>query len=122
MAKEKSVTVTQIRIEQDHAERQGIAHSALSGGRAGGVTRLALMFMIGASTGLVSRLTDNPLPSSRLRVALVLFYLATSIFNVWITQKTEQGEEKKAFWWPMFFTFFDAAFFLSMAVVDHTLG
>lgn len=65
----KSVTLAQIKLEQDHDEAQVRAQSALVGERAVALTRLAMMLMIGASTGIISRLADVPLPESSLRTA-----------------------------------------------------
>ena len=67
MAKDKSVTVTQIRVEQDHAELKVMAQGALLGERVVAMARLGMFLLIGVSTGVVGRLTGTLSPPSTLR-------------------------------------------------------
>lgn len=122
MAREKSNTVTQIRIEQSHAEEQVMAQSALIGERAVAWTRLAMMLMLGASTVIVSQLAHVPLPESKTRQALVLTYMAYTVSTVWFTHRTKNAEASRAMWIPFLFIFVDAGFFLGQTWIAQSLG
>lgn len=119
---EKSVTVTQIRVEQQHAEEQVMAQSALIGERLVAITRLMMFALIGLSTGVVSRLADAPHPESAVRPFVVVGYLTFCIFAVVVTQRVKQGTPKRAMWFPLVFIVIDAGFFLGMAAIAKSIG
>jgi adenylate cyclase len=122
MARDKSVTVAQIRIEQQHAEQQVMAQSALLGERLVAKTRLVMFLLIGVSTGIVSRLTDNPHPESPLRGVIVGLYMVFCLGSIAATHLVKQGDAKKAMWLPLGFIFIDAGFFVSMTWIAQSIG
>jgi adenylate cyclase len=117
-----SVTATQIRIEQDHADQLVRAQSALIGERAVAITRLALMLMLGLATGGIGHATGKALPQSPYRFTMVAFYLVMSVGAVVFTQRAKSSEPRKALVIPILFTFLDAGFFLGHAFIDKSLG
>ena len=122
MAKEKSVTVTQIRIEQHHAEEQVMAQGALMGERNVAITRMVLFLLTGFSTGILSRLTDRPHPPSLLRSVIVCIYAVFTLTTLVVTHRIKRAEVGKALWLPFVFIFVDAGFFLSMTWIAQSIG
>ena len=122
MSREKSVTLAQIRLEQEHDEAQVRAQSALIGERAVAITRLAMMMMIGISTGFLSRFAATPTPDSTLRGVVVGLYLTFTLFTVVATQRVKKGSPKLALWLVGSYIFLDASFFLFHAWNDQRLG
>lgn len=118
----ESVTLAQIKLEQDHDEAQVRAQSALIGERAVAITRLAMLTLIGISTGLISRLTGTAPPESTLRAVVVGVYLTFSIGAVISTQRVKKANPKLALWLVGSFIFLDAAFPLFHAWNDARLG
>lgn len=122
MSGEKSATIAQIRLDQEHDEAQVRAQSALIGERAVALTRLAVMTLIGLSTGVLDRFADTPTPESPLRGAVVALYLSFCIVTVVVTQRVKKGDPKLALWLVGSYIFIDAAFFLFHAWNDQRLG
>lgn len=122
MSGEKSATIAQIRIDQEHDEAQVRAQSALIGERAVAITRLAVMTLIGLSTGVLDRFADTPTPGSPLRGVVVGLYLSFCIVTVVVTQRVKKGDPKLALWLVGSYIFIDAAFFLFHAWNDQRLG
>ncbi|MDP1828908.1 MAG: adenylate/guanylate cyclase domain-containing protein [Archangium sp.] len=122
MSGEKSATIAQIRLDQEHDEAQVRAQSALIGERAVAITRLAVMTLIGISTGVLDRFADVPTPASPLRGVVVGLYLAFCIGVVVMTQRVKKGDPKLALWLVGSYIFIDAAFFLFHAWNDQRLG
>ncbi len=122
MAKEKSVTVTQIRLEQSHAEDLVLAQSALIGERAVAWARLAMLLLIGAATAVVARLTNTELPASLSRQLLVLTYFTFTAVTVWVVHRKMKPSLKHATWIPFSFIFVDAGFFVGQTYIAKTLG
>lgn len=122
MAQEKSVTATQIRVEQNHAEEQVMAQSALIGERAVAITRTVMFVMIGISTGIVSRLTGELHPDSAVRPFVVGLYLLFCVGTLVITHRTKQGKANRAMWFPFAFIFIDAGFFVAMTWIAQSIG
>jgi adenylate cyclase len=122
MSGEKSATIAQIRLDQEHDEAQVRAQSALIGERAVAITRLAVMTLIGISTGVLDRFADTPTPESPLRGAVVGLYLSFCIFTVVVTQRVKKGDPRLALWLVGSYIFIDAAFFLFHAWNDQRLG
>ncbi|MBS1148747.1 MAG: Adenylate cyclase [Myxococcaceae bacterium] len=122
MRQEKSVTVTQIHLEQSRAEEQVMAQSALIGERAVAWTRLTMVLLIGLATALVSRLTGAPLVDDPVRMAMVGSYLSFSLFTLFITHRVKQGTPRRAMWIPLSFIFIDAGFFVGQTWIAQRLG
>ena len=122
MAQEKSATVTEIRVEQEHAEEQVMAQSALIGERAVAFTRLVMFLMIGVSTGIVARLTGALHPDSPVRPWVVLVYAVFAVCTVVFTQRTKEAKVNTAMWLPFAFIFIDAGFFLTMTWIAQSIG
>ncbi len=122
MAKEKSVTVAQIRLEQSHAEDQVMAQSSLIGERAVAWTRLAMLLLIGAATAIVSRLTGDALPSSLGRQLLVLTYFGFTVVTLFVVHRRIAADPRRAMWIPFAFIFVDAGFFVGQTSIAQTLG
>lgn len=119
---ERSVTYAQVRAEQAYAELQVRAQSALIGERAVAITRLLMMFLIGASTGIVDQLSGHPTATTPLRTVVVGLYLAFSFFTVFITHRVNKANPTLAVWLVGSYIFIDAGFFLFNGWQDHALG
>lgn len=117
-----SVTVAQIKLEHEQDEAQVRAQSALIGERAVAIVRLVMMTLIGISTGLIRKLTDNADPQHPLRLPLVATYLVFCIVTIIATQRVKKASPKLALWLVGSYIFVDAGFFLSHAWMDYSLG
>jgi adenylate cyclase len=117
-----SVTLAQIKLEQEHDDAQVRAQSALIGERAVAIVRLVMLTMIGVSTGVVSRLAGETTEDHPARRWIVGLYLAFSIVTVIATQRVKKGNPKLALWLVGSYIFIDAGFFLTMAWIDAQLG
>ena len=122
VSQEKSVTVAQVRLEQEHDENLVRAQSALIGERAVAITRLAVMVLIGLSTGLLDRFADGPTPTSALRTVAVLIYLVFCVVVLVATRVVKKADPKLALWLVGSYIFIDAGFFLFNSVHDARLG
>lgn len=122
-AAEKSVTATQIRLEQHHAEEQVMAQSALIGERTVARARLVMLLLIGVATSVVAKLDPaNASPPSTLRGFVVFGYLFFTIATIYMTHATKQAKASRALWIPFVFIFVDAGFFLAQTAIAWTLG
>ena len=117
-----SVTLAQIKLEQEHDDAQVRAQSALIGERAVAIVRVVMMAMIGISTSVISRLTDTLNPQHPLRMPMVAAYLAFAVMTVVATQRVKKGNPKLALWLVGSYIFIDAGFFLGHAWMDYSLG
>lgn len=120
--RERSVTVAQVRLDQQHAEAQVRAQSALIGERAVAIVRVAVLALIGISTGVLDRLADQPLPTTTARSVFVGLYLAFAFATLFATQRVKKASPRLALWLVGSYIFIDAAFFLFNAWVDASLG
>ncbi len=105
MAREKSVAVAQVRIEQKHAEEQVMAQSALIGERLVAKTRATMFLLIGVSTVLVAQVTGNPSPPSALRTSIVGLYFVFCAVTVVMSHRTQKASARRAMWLPFGFIF-----------------
>jgi len=117
-----SVTLAQIKLEQEYDDAQVRAQSALIGERAVAIVRLVMMAMIGISTGVVSRLAGETHEDHPARRWIVGLYLAFCVITVIATQRVKKGNPKFALWLVGSYIFIDAGFFLTMAWIDAQLG
>ncbi|MFT3706718.1 MAG: adenylate/guanylate cyclase domain-containing protein [Archangium sp.] len=117
-----SVTVAQIRIEQEYAELQVRAQSALIGERSVAIVRLVMMLLFGISTALIPQLTGNPLPDVWFRKLLVVSYLTFSIVTVIATQRIKKANPKLAIWLVGSYIFVDAGFVFGNGMIDAYLN
>lgn len=121
-AEQRSVTVAQVRLEQEHAERLVRAQSALIGERAVAIVRLTLMSLLGLATTLVPWLSGSTLPRVPARQVLVVCYFAFCIGVVVATQRIKKASPKLALWLVGSYIFVDAGFFFVNATIDARVG
>lgn len=117
-----SVTVAQVKLEQEYAELQVRAQSALIGERAVAIVRFVMMCLFGISTTLIPRLSGQPLPDIIWRKLLVGFYLAFSIMTVIATQRIKKANPRLAIWLVGSYIFVDAGFVLCNGLIDAYLN
>ncbi len=121
-APERSITVAQVRLEQEHAEALVRAQSALIGERAVALVRLGVLGLIGISTGVLDKVSGQTLPTTIARTVVVGCYLTFAVFTVIATQRIKKANPKLALWLVGSYIFIDAGFYLYNAYVDATLG
>lgn len=121
-SRERSITVAQVRLDQQHAEAEVRAQSALIGERAVAIVRVAVLALIGISTGILDNLADQPLPSTTARELFVATYVVFALSTLVVTHRVKKANARAALWLVGSYIFIDAAFFLVNAWVDASLG
>ncbi len=117
----RGITLTQIRLEQDQAEKQILADGSLRGERAVSIARVVYVALVAAATSIGSAVSTEPVPDTPVRHAVVGTYLMLALGTLVTTHRLARGSVRRALFFPFIATAVDYGFLLANAWIDAEL-